>query len=60
MGSCPAIASAPDIEPNFRRLRRFIVFPLADMFVGGECLVGFFISLTESQSFGHCKGYANE
>ncbi|OXC77995.1 hypothetical protein BSU04_14000 [Caballeronia sordidicola] len=41
MGNCPAIASAPDIEPNFRRLRRFIVFPLADMFVGGECLIDF-------------------
>src|SRR5471030_1100976 len=60
MGSCPAIASAPDIEPNFRRLRRFIVFPLADMFVVGGCMVDFFKSLTENPSFGQCKGYANE
>jgi hypothetical protein len=61
MGSCPAIASAPDIEPNFRRLRRFIVFPLADMFVGGGCLVGFsYIADGVVSHSGHCKGYANE
>src|SRR5476651_1563098 len=41
MGSWPAIASAPDMEPNFRRLRRFIVFPLADLFVGGGCPMDF-------------------
>jgi hypothetical protein len=47
------------MEPNFRRLRRFIVFPLADCLfdaVSG----GFFMSLTVGQSWRHCKGYANE
>jgi hypothetical protein len=48
------------MEPNFRRLRRFIVFPLADLFVLKRLSGGFFISLTESQWEGHCKGYANE
>jgi hypothetical protein len=28
IGNWPARASAPDIEPNFRRLRRFMCFPL--------------------------------
>src|SRR5471032_167429 len=59
MGSWPAIASAPDMEPNFRRLRRFIVFPLADLFVLKRLSGGFFISLTESQWGRHCQGYAN-
>ena len=44
-GTLPASASAPDIEPNFNRLRRFMCFPLP---FDGDCL---WASISASEAY---------